>query len=217
VDFVALGTIAEIRWLNNRLIYKAPRQEKPMRKVIASEFVSLNGVMEAPETWHFPFVDAELQSEINDASVHSLETLLLGRVTYDTFAAFWPLHTQNEFGISDKINSMSKVVVSSTLERAEWNNSSIINGNLAEEISRLKQQPGGNIGIIGSAKLVQSLLAMDLIDEVRLWVHPIVINGGARLFNEGFGSHSMTLLESKTHGTGVVTLLYRPLLASESA
>ena len=187
-----------------------------MRKIIASEFVSLNGVVEAPETWHFPFVDDQFQAEIN-ASIHSINALLLGRTTYDIFAASWPLRTQNEFGIADKLNTMLKYVVSTTLEWAEWNNSSIIKGNLAEEISRLKRQPGGNIGIVGSTTLVRSLLQLDLIDEVRLWVHPIVVNGGERLFNDGFGSHSMRLLESKTHETGVVSLLYQPLPASESA
>jgi dihydrofolate reductase len=182
-----------------------------MRKLIAIEFVSLNGVMEAPERWHFPFVDPELQAEINEASIHSAEALLLGRVTYEAFAATWPLLTQNEHGIADRINAMPKYVVSNTLERAEWNNSSIIDGrNLAEEVSKLKRQPGGNINIIGSATLVHSLLAIDLIDEVRLWIHPVLVNGGKHLFDDGLESKSMRLLESKTHERGVVSVLYQP-------
>jgi dihydrofolate reductase len=188
-----------------------------MRKIVASEYVSLNGVAQAPETWHFPFIDDQFLAEIN-ASIHSIDALLLGRTTYEIFAASWPLRTQNEFGMADKLNAMPKHVVSTTLEHTEWNNSSIIRGeHLAEEISRLKRQPGGDIGIMGSAKLVQSLLRLDLIDELRLWVHPIVVNAGAHLFHDGLGSHSMRLLESKTHEKGVVSLLYRPVPALDSA
>ncbi len=179
-----------------------------MRKIIASEFVSLNGVMEAPEKWHFPFVNSELQAEIN-ASIHSADTLLFGRITFEIFAKHWSSKTQNEHGIADKLNSMPKYVVSTMLEKADWNNSSVINGNLTEEISRLKRQAGGDIGIIGSAKLVESLLQLDLIDEIRLWVHPVVVKGGQHLFGDKLESKALHLLESKTHETGVVTVLYQ--------
>jgi dihydrofolate reductase len=179
-----------------------------MRKVIASEIVSLNGVMEAPEQWHFPFINVDLQAEIN-ASIHSVDALLFGRVTFEIFAKHWSSKTQNEHGIADKLNSVPKYVVSTTLEHADWNNSSIIGGNLKEEISRLKNQAGGDIGIIGSAKLVESLLQLDLIDEIRLWVHPVVVRGGQHLFGDQLESKAMHLLESKTHETGVVSVLYQ--------
>jgi dihydrofolate reductase len=179
-----------------------------VRKIIASEFVSLNGVMEAPEQWHFPFINFDLQAEIN-ASIHAADALLFGRVTFEIFAKHWSSKTHNEHGIADQLNRVPKYVVSTTLEHTDWNNSSILKGNLKEEILRLKMQTGGDIGIIGSAKLVESLLQMDLIDEIRLWVHPVVVKGGQHLFSDQFDSKTMHLLESKTHETGVVSVLYQ--------
>lgn len=165
--------------------------------------------MEAPEQWHFPFLNDDLQTEIN-AGIHALDALLLGKTTYEAFAPFWPTQTHNEFGIADKLNSMPKFVVSSTLKTVEWNNSTRITGNVVAEITRLKQQPGDNIGITGSATLVQSLMQADLIDEYRLMFHPIVVGHGKRLFKNESDQRVLKLINTKTFSTGVIVLTYHP-------
>jgi dihydrofolate reductase len=180
-----------------------------MRKVIVSEFLSLDGVMEASETWQPPYVSDDV-AEFIQAQILALDAQLLGRVTYDMFAAYWPLQTNNEFGIADKLNTMPKFIVSSTLEKAEWKNSTIISGNVTEAVARLKQQPGGSIGIMGSATLVQSLMKEDLIDEYQLQVYPIVLGSGRRLFKDGMNTTALKLVESKPFSSGVVLLRYQP-------
>ena len=135
---------------------------------------------------------------------------LLGRVTYEIFASYWPSQTNNEFGLADKINSAPKYVVSSTLEKADWNNSMLIKENATEEISRLKQQAGGDIGIIGSAALVQSLMPTGLIDEYRFLVHPIVVGSGKRLFRDRTESTFLKLTKTKVFDSGVVLICYQP-------
>jgi dihydrofolate reductase len=179
-----------------------------MRKLIVSEFVTLDGVMEAPEKWQFPYYSDDL-AEVIQAQILASDAMLLGRVTYEVFAAYWPSQTNNEFGISDKLNSEPKFVVSSTLQKAEWNNSTLIKEHVAEEISKLKQQPGGNIGITGSATLVQSLMQADLIDEYRLMVHPVVLGSGKRLFRDGRDTLQLKLLNTQTFSKGVVLLCYQ--------
>jgi dihydrofolate reductase len=180
-----------------------------MRKVIVSEFLTLDGVMEASEQWQPPYVSDDVAEEIR-VGIHAAEASLLGRVTYEIFAAYWPLQTHNEFGIADKLNSEHKFVVSSTLEKAEWNNSTLIKGNVAEEIRKLKQQPGGDIRVVGSATLVQSLMHANLIDEYRLMVHPLVLGRGKRLFNDGMETTGLKLVEAKAFSSGVVLLCYQP-------
>jgi dihydrofolate reductase len=180
-----------------------------MRKIIVSEFLSVDGVMEAPENWQFPYVSDDLAKDIRTHILAS-DVLLLGRVTYETFAAYWPNQTNNEFGIADKLNSQPKFVVSSTLKKADWNNSTLIRGNVAEKITRLKQQPGGNIAITGSAALVQLLMQANLIDEYRLLVHPIVVGSGKRLFTDGIDTTALKLVETRTFSSGVVALIYEP-------
>ncbi len=180
-----------------------------MRKLIAYEYLTLDGVMESPEKWQFPYFSDDF-TEFNKAQILSFDASLLGRVTYEIFASYWPLQTNNEFRLADKINSAPKFVVSSTLEKAEWNNSTLIKENAMEEISRLKQQDGGDIGIIGSAALVQSLMQTDLIDEYRLLIHPIIVGSGKRLFKEGTESTSLKLIETKVFDLGVVVLVYKP-------
>ncbi len=180
-----------------------------MRKVIVSEFLTVDGVMEASEQWQPPYFSDDV-AEFIKAQILGFGAELLGRVTYEVFAAYWPLQTNNEFGIADKINSMPKFVVSSTLERAEWNNSTLIKANVEEEIGKLKQQPGGNIGIIGSAALVQSMMQADLIDEYHFLVHPVVLGHGKRLFKDGMETTALKLVESKTFNSGVVLLRYQP-------
>ena len=179
-----------------------------MRKIVVSEFVSADGVMEAPDTWQFPFQTEEM-GEITERQTSDTDAFLLGRVTYEVFAGFWPTQTNNEFGVADKYNSAPKYVVSTTLQKADWNNSTQIKSNVIEEIRRLKQQPGGRIGIIGSATLVHSLLDAGLVDEIQVLVHPIVLGKGVRLFAEGGHPSSMKLADSKILSNGVVYLSYQ--------
>jgi dihydrofolate reductase len=178
-----------------------------MRKIIVSEFLSADGVMEAPDTWQFPFQTEEMGA-ITERQTSETDAFLLGRVTYEIFAGFWPSMTQNEFGVADKWNSATKYVVSKTLQKADWNNSTLIKFNVIEEIRKLKQQPGGTIGIIGSGILVHSLLEAGLIDEVQLLVHPIVLGKGIRLFANGYHS-PLKLADSKILSNGVVFLSYQ--------
>ncbi len=178
-----------------------------MRKIIVSEFVSADGVMEAPDMWQFPFQTEEMGA-ITERQTNDADAFLLGRVTYEIFAGFWPTQTHNEFGVADKLNSAPKYVVSTTLQKADWNNSTLIKSNVIEEIRRLKQQPGGKIGIIGSSVLVHSLLNAGLIDEIQVLVHPIVLGKGVRLFVDGYRT-SMKLADSKILANGVVFLSYQ--------
>ena len=183
-----------------------------MRKLIVSEFVTLDGVIEAPEEWQFPYLSEDLSEQIV-AEVHSAEASLLGRNTYEIFAASWPQRTQNEFGVADKLNSEPKYVVSSSLENTEWNNSTLIKGDVEQAVRKLKQQEGGAIRIVGSATLVQSLMKTGLIDEFRLMVHPVVVGRGKHLFNDRLDMTGLELVESKTFKSGVVLLCYQPLLS----
>ncbi len=181
-----------------------------MRKVVAVELVSLDGVMGSPEEWAFSYSNEEME-EANAAGMAASDAMLLGRVTYEGLASFWP----NQPGgtpMVDYINSVPKYVVSRTLEEPlGWNNSTLIEGDeFAEEIAELKQQPGKDITIIGSGALVRSLLRDGLIDELRLMVHPIVLGGGKRLFEDGDNRKALDLVESRTFATGVLYLTYRP-------
>src|ERR687898_3403534 len=156
-----------------------------MRKVTAGLFLSLDGVMESPEKWHFPYFNDEMGEAIG-AAMAAADAMLLGRVTYQEFASYWPGVSSEDQPFADHMNNTPKFVVSTTLdEPLEWQNSTLIKGNVAEEIAKLKQQPGKNIGITGSATLVRSLLRDGLLDELRLLVHPIVVGRGKRLFPDG--------------------------------
>jgi dihydrofolate reductase len=180
-----------------------------MRKVVAVELVSVDGVMELPEEWAFSYSNDEME-EANAAGMAASDALLMGRVTYEGMAAFW----SNQPGgtpMVDYINSVPKYVVSETLEETlGWNNSTLIEGDVAEEIARLKRQPREDITILGSGVLVRSLLADGLLEELRLMVHPVVLGGGKRLFEEGGDLKALELVESKTFGSSVVYLTYRP-------
>ncbi len=181
-----------------------------MRKVIASEFVSLDGVMESPEKWHFPYFNDEMGDAIGEAMAAS-DAMLMGRVLYEEWAAYWPQQDPEENPVAAQMNGVRKYVVSTTLqEPLEWNNSTLIDGDVAEEITKLKQLPGKDISISGSGTLVQSLLQGDLLDELKLMVHPIVLGSGKRLFEEGSDQKALELVDSTTFSTGVVYLTYRP-------
>jgi dihydrofolate reductase len=180
-----------------------------MRRVIASELMSLDGVMEAPETWHFPYFNDEMGEAIG-AAMAEADAMLFGRVTYEEFAAFWPNQRGEDEEFADYMNNIPKFVVSTTLEEPlEWNNSTLINGDVAEEIVKLKQQPGKDISISGSGALVRSLLAEGLLDELRLMLHPVVVGSGKRLFADGSDQSALKLVDSQTFGTGVLYLTYQ--------
>jgi dihydrofolate reductase len=180
-----------------------------MRKLVALELVSLDGVMEAPENWSPPYSNEEME-ETNAAGMASSDTMLIGRVTYEAFAAFWP-HQPAGTPMVDHINSVPKLVVSGTLEEPlQWNNSTLIQGNLAEKVAELKRRPGKDITVLGSADLVDALLEDGLLDELRLMVHPIVLGSGKRLFDTGNGRRELELVDFEAFATGVLYLTYRP-------
>ena len=181
-----------------------------MRKIVAGLFISLDGVIEAPHEWHFPYFD-DAMGEAVGAQMAAADTMLLGRVTYEEFAGYWPQQNQAENPIADQMNNTPKLVVSTTLtDVSGWQNSTLISGNVAEELTKIKQQPGKDIGITGSATLVRSLLRDGLLDELRLLVHPIVVGSGKRLFVDGEPQTPLKLVESKTFDTGVAYLTYQP-------
>ena len=180
-----------------------------MRNLIVAEFLTLDGVMEASEQWQPPYVSEDVAEAIQ-TSIHSSEAALLGRVTYQMFAAYWPTQTKNEFGVADKLNSQPKFVVSSTLDKTEWYNTTLIKGNVIEEIRRLKQQSGGDIRLSGSAMLAQTLMQAGLVDEYWLLVHPVVRGRGKRLFADGMESADLKLVESNAFRSGAVLLRYAP-------
>ena len=178
-----------------------------MRKVIVSEFVTLDGVMEAPNQWSFQFGSEEQQKYKFDELLAS-DALLLGRVTYQGFAAAWPtMPGTGAYG--ERMNSLPKYVVSTTLEEGTWN-ASLIKDHIAEDISKLKQQPGQDVLIFGSGDLVHTLTQLDLIDEYRLMVFPIVVGSGKRIFRDGSEKKVLRLIETKTFSSGVVLLTYQP-------
>ena len=180
-----------------------------MRQIIVAEYITVNGIMEAPETWQFPFYSPDF-AEYNNSQIQASGTLLLGRKTYEIFSSFWPTQKKNEFGIADKLNSTPKIVVSTTLKKADWNNSTIISKNIVEEISTLKKQEGSFISVSGSRQLVNTLLQNGLVDEIRLMVHPIVQNNGLPLFDKPERNINLKLLEAKTFSSGVTVLNYQP-------
>ncbi len=181
-----------------------------MRKIVSGLFISLDGVIEAPHEWHFPYFNDEMGAAV-DEQMQAADTMLLGRVTYQEFASFWPTQTKDEIDIADHMNNTPKVVVSTTLDHVDdWQNSTLIKDNVAEEITKLKNQPGKDIGMTGSATLVRSLLRDGLLDELRLLVHPIVVGRGKRLFPDGVDQAPLKLVDSKTFSTGVLYLTYQP-------
>lgn len=175
-----------------------------MRKLVVTEFISLDGVVENPG-WTFPYWNDEI-ANFKGEETSSSDALLLGRVTYEGFAAAWP--TSPDEG-APYFNGVRKYVVSKTLTNAEWNNSVIIKDNVMAEISKLKQQEGTNITVHGSATLARSLLENNLVDVVRLLVYPVVIGKGLRLFDEN-SSAKFNLVESRQFSSGVVGLIYQP-------
>lgn len=179
-----------------------------MRKLFVSEFITLDGVIEAPHEWSFPYWNDDI-GQFKIRELFNSDGLLLGRVTYQGFAEAWPSRT-DEDGFADRFNSFPKYVVSTTLSRVDWNNSILITNNVIEQIAGLKQQPGQDIMINGSGTLVKFLIKEDLIDEYHLLVYPIVLGKGIKLFNEG-DQTNLKLVESKAYSTGVIGLIYQTI------
>jgi dihydrofolate reductase len=186
-----------------------------MGRIVVSEFVSVDGVIEDPGGaegfehggWTFKFKRGAEGDKFKMDEVRDSEALLLGRVTYEGFAAAWPSMSGDEF--SDKFNRMPKYVLSSTLKKADWNNSTVLKGDAVKEVSKLKERLGGNILVNGSAQLVQTLIANDLVDELRLMVFPVVVGSGKRLFGEARDMKLMQLADSQVVGDGIAILVYR--------
>jgi dihydrofolate reductase len=193
-------------------------------RIVVTEFVSLDGVMEAPgggedfkhAGWTFEIERGDEGDKFKLDETLSSEALLLGRKTYEGFAAAWPSRT-DEVGFADKFNSMPKYVVSSTLENPEWNNTTVLKGDPVEEVSKLRQRPGGDIVVHGSAQLVQTLLEHDLVDELRLMIYPVVLGTGKRLFGETSDKRRLRLTDSKTVGDGITICIYEPARPEDEA
>ncbi|WP_223805993.1 dihydrofolate reductase family protein [Ornithinibacillus gellani] len=185
------------------------------KKIIATEFISLDGIMEDPGGaektkhggWSGQYWNEEAQKYKYD-ELFATDALLLGRVTYEGFAQAWPSMTDDD-GFAERMNSIKKYVISETLEDTKWNNSTLVKGNVIEQIAKLKQDAGQNMVIHGSAELINTLLPHQLIDEIRLMIFPIVQGCGKRLFKETTGTNHLKLLESKTFETGVMVLHYQ--------
>jgi class 3 adenylate cyclase/dihydrofolate reductase len=193
------------------------RAEVSMRRLIASEFVTLDGVMEAPgheqhpdgkNAWALRYAGDD-QQRYKAEELFEAGAILLGRVTYEIFAAFWPAAPKDE-GFANRMNSIPKYVVSESLRTAGWQNSIIIGGNPAEKIAELKQQSGGDILLLGSADLLNSLIKHDVIDEYRIMVFPVVLGSGKRLFRDATDITHLQLVDTRTFQSGVTVVAYRP-------
>ena len=192
-----------------------------MKKLVVGTFLTLDGVMQAPGDskedteggfrhggWQMPLFDDDAGKFISE-QIAATDALLLGRMTYQIFAAYWP-NAPADDPIARKLNSVPKYVVSTTLKKVEWNNSTLISRNLAEEVAKLKQQPGsGTLTVTGSGKLAQSLMRLNLVDEYELWIHPIILGSGKRLFADGIGPLNLKLVNTRKTGSGIVILNYR--------
>jgi dihydrofolate reductase len=186
-----------------------------MGKVVVTEFISLDGVVEDPGGaedyrhggWTFQFDRGADGDKFKLDELMEAEAQLLGRVTYEGFAAAWP-KMDDEAGFAKKMNEMPKYVVSSTLEQADWQNTTILSGDPADSVGTLKEEVGGVILIAGSATLVKALIEVDLVDELRLMVFPVLLGQGKRLFPEGEAKHRLQLVEAKTVGEGITLVRY---------
>jgi len=191
-------------------------------RIVVTEFVSLDGVMEDPGGaedyryggWTFEIDRGPEGNKFKLDEALDAEALLLGRVTYEGFAAAWP---SREGDFADKFNTMPKYVVSSTLEKPDWSNSTVLKGDLADEVEKLRRKHDGDVVVHGSARLAQALLEHGLVDELRLMVFPVVLGSGKRLFGETTDKQRLRLTSSQTVGDGVAILVYEPARGEESA
>ena len=179
-----------------------------MRKLVVTEYLTLDGVFEEPGKWSFDYWGEEAMLYKRD-ELFSSDVQLLGRVTYEGFARAWPtMQDTGDFG--ERMNSMPKYVVSTTLTRADWQNSTIISKNIVEEIQKLKEQQGQHILVAGSGQLVRTLFQHHLVDEFRCMLYPVVLGNGKRLFPEGTEMYKFKLLETRAFKSGIVVLHYQP-------
>ncbi len=186
-----------------------------MRRIVVSEFLTLDGVMQDPGGadgfdrggWAFQFKRGPEGDKFKMDELMAADALLLGRVTYQGFAAAWPSRTGD---FADKMNGMTKHVVSTTLQKADWSNSSIIANNVVDQLRKIKAQAGRDVLVAGSGKLVQTLIQNDLIDEYRLMIFPVILGEGTRLFKDGYAQLPLQLVEARTVGDGVQTMVFHP-------
>jgi dihydrofolate reductase len=185
-----------------------------MRKLIASEFLTLDGVMEDPHKWmngiHFTFWNDEQMKYASDLLFES-DALLLGRVTYEGFAAAWPGRGGQGDAYADRVNSIPKYIASKTLKTLEWENSHLLEGDVVDAVAKLKQEPSENILLFGSPTLLRTLARHGLVDEYRLWIDPIVVGKGRRLFEDGVDPAVLKLADVTDFGSGVIALCYTPV------
>lgn len=180
-------------------------------RLVATEYLSLDGVFEEPGHWSFPFFNEEA-GQFKWSELNASDALLLGRKTYEGFAAAWPtMEGTGEFG--ERMNGMPKYVVSATLDRVEWTGSKLVKGNLVEAVRKLKEAPGQDLLLSGSAQLFNALMKENLIDLYRLMVHPIVVGHGRRLFADDATERTLTLTSTRTFGAGIIVLEYVPATA----
>jgi dihydrofolate reductase len=184
-----------------------------MRKITAGLFIALDGVVEAPDQWHFPYFNDEMGAAV-DASIGAADTMLFGRTTYDSFAGAWPEREtagEEDAPLAKKLGDARKIVVSNQQLEFTWRNSEQLQGDLVEAVTALKNEPGnGTIAMSGSVSVVRQLLAAGLLDELHLLVHPIAVRNGMRLFDEGDAPVPLKLISSETFETGVLNLVYAP-------
>ncbi|HKA12666.1 MAG TPA: dihydrofolate reductase family protein [Candidatus Dormibacteraeota bacterium] len=182
-----------------------------MRRLYSYMFMSLDGVIESPERWHFSRYSQEMGADLS-AHLESAGAMLLGRTTYEAFAGYWPQQT-SEVPFADVNNNIRKYVVSTTLRSADWNNTAVINHNVVATIQELKSQKGGDLHIAGSPTLVRTMLSAGLLDSLRLQVSPVIVGSGLHLFPDGTTPKELHLVETKTLPQGVLVLDYRVLNA----
>jgi len=182
-----------------------------MGKIIAGLFISLDGVVEAPDQWHFPYFNEQMGVAVSN-TLGAADTMLFGRVTYDSFAGAWPEREQAgeaDAGFAKTLGDLRKIVVSHRALEFTWRNSEQLRGDLVSAVTALKEEPG-TVGMSGSPSVVRQLLAAGLLDELHLLVHPIAVRHGQRLFDEGDATVPLRLISSETFTTGVLNLVYGP-------
>lgn len=184
-----------------------------MKKIIAGMFISLDGVVEAPDQWHFPYFNEEMGAAV-DATFSKADTMLFGRKTYESFAGAWPDREaagEEDAHFAKMLGDVRKIVASNQELEFTWRNSEQIQGDLIEAVTALKNEPGeGVISMSGSVSIVRQLLAAGLLDELHLLMHPIAVRKGMRLFEEGESTVPLKLVSSQTFSTGVLNLVYAP-------